>query len=142
MKRLCKEAISHLTVIWGLMLLTFWVTDQFNSAMAFINHDMTKGLLFAFALTTLSVGLFLVTDRAPLWQPLRTGIGALSLLGAAGVIALLIVDRYFPRLLLFVNDGVKFALLCAILWGICAAILGICYRRVAYNQTISKENSK
>ena len=142
MKRLFKEAISHLTVIWGLMLLTFWVTDRFNSAMAFINHHMTKGLFFAFALTVLSVGLFLVTDRSSILPALRIVTGILALLLSTGLLALLIVDRYIPRLLLFVSDGVKFALLGAILWGLFAAILGICCRRAAYNQTILKENSK
>ena len=142
MKKFFKEALSHLTVIWGVMLLTFWVTDQFNSAMAFINHDMTKGLFLAFALTALAVGLFLVTDRTPLYRSLRIGGGAFSLVCSVSVITLVVLDHYAPRLLLFVNDGVKIALLGAILGGICAAILGIAYRRSAYNQSILKENLK
>ena len=107
MKRFFKESISHLSVIFATMLLTF-----------------------------------LVTDRSRILRRLRTVTGILSLLFSVGVIALLMVDRSIPRLLLFVSDAVKFPLLGAILWGIFAAILGICCRRAAYTQTILKENSK
>ena len=37
--------LPHLTLILSLMLLTFFVIDQFNEAMAFLDNTITKWLL-------------------------------------------------------------------------------------------------
>lgn len=44
MKNKILGMLPHLCIVISLMLLIFFVTDRFNSAMAFINHAMTKRL--------------------------------------------------------------------------------------------------
>lgn len=39
--------LPHINISMGLVFLTLLVTDQFNRAMAFINNNITKGMLFA-----------------------------------------------------------------------------------------------
>ena len=126
-----KEWISHLTLIFAVMLLTFWVTDRFNSAMAFINHDMTKGLMLAFALCSLSVAIFLLTDRTAYVRKARLVFGILTLIGAVGLAVLLVIDRTSPQLLLFVGDAVKFYLFGTLLLAVTSSVLGIASRRAS-----------
>lgn len=129
--RYMKEWISHLTLIFAVMLLTFWVTDRFNTAMAFINHDMTKGLMLAFSLCSLAVAIFLLTDRTPYVRKARAVMGIVTLIGAVGLAALLVIDRMAPEQLLFVGDAVKFTLLGVVLCGIVTSVLGIASRRAS-----------
>ncbi len=125
MKRMIKECISHLSVIWAMMLLTFWVTDRFNTAMAFINHPMTKGLLLVFALSITAIAILLLTHRKNSLTPLQVGMAIPTLLIAAGLMVLLMADYFAPKLLLFVSEIVKGYLLGTILCGLAIAIFGI-----------------
>ena len=142
MKRFFKEAPSHLSLIWALMLLTFWITDRFNSAMAFINHPLTKGLLTLFALATMLMALILLTDRTSLSLPWRIVLSLPTFLLSAGLAVLPVLDHKNPRLLLFVNDTVKFYLLGVVLWGLFIAVFGICRRRAAWNKAIDSAQAK
>lgn len=143
MKRFFQEGISHLTAILAVMLLTFWVTDRFNSAMAFINHEMTKGLCGAFALLGICLALVLATDLTSPLCKTRLIVSLLTFLASAGLMGIVATDRVNPRLLLFVNDNVKFCLLGVILLALFASVLGICCRRTAWKKTFeAKENSK
>lgn len=54
MKLFLKRAVKaffvvlpHINLSMSLVMLTLLVTDYFNRAMAFINNDITKGMLFA-----------------------------------------------------------------------------------------------
>ena len=44
------RALPHLCIILCCMILTFLIIDHYNSAMVFINNDITKGLMFALCL--------------------------------------------------------------------------------------------
>ena len=44
--------LPHVTLILSLMLLTFFVIDQFNESMAFLTNAITKWLLGVDALLT------------------------------------------------------------------------------------------
>lgn len=126
-----KEWISHLTLIFAVMLLTFWVTDRFNTAMAFINHDMTKGLMLIFSLCSMAVAIFLLTDRTPYVRKARAVMGIVTLIGGVGLAALLVIDRTSPQLLLFVGDTVKFYLCGTLLLAVASSVLGIASRRAS-----------
>lgn len=136
-KRYLVEILSHLLIIWSVMLLTFWVTDRFNTAMAFINHFMTKGLLWGFALVNLAVVGFLAADRRSPLGSLRKGVGILSTVLSVGMMLFLGIDLAKPALLLFTNDLVKFYLLGFVLCGLFGAVLGIVCRRQKYFQAIA-----
>ncbi len=45
--------LPHLTLILSLMILTFFVIDQFNEAMAFLNNAITKWLICVFSVLTM-----------------------------------------------------------------------------------------
>ena len=54
MKLFIKRAVSlffvvlpHINLSVSIVMLTLLVTDHFNRAMAFINNNITKGMLFA-----------------------------------------------------------------------------------------------
>lgn len=52
--------LPHLTLILSLMMLTFFVIDQFNEAMAFLNNAVTKWLLCIFSVLTLILSVYSV----------------------------------------------------------------------------------
>lgn len=141
-KRYLVEILSHLLIIWSVMLLTFWVTDRFNTAMAFINHSMTKGLLFGFALVNLVIVGGLMADRKSPLSALRMGVGILSGLLTAGMIVLLGLELAKPELLLFVNDLCKGYLLGFVLCGLFGSVLGIVCRRRRYFAEFAEASSK
>lgn len=43
--RFLDRLLPHAILILCLMLLTFWVIDIFNPAMAFLNNSLTKSLV-------------------------------------------------------------------------------------------------
>lgn len=120
----------HLSLILSLMLLTFYVVDRFNTAMAFINHPMTKALIGALVLFDLlsAVRLFLLKDRI-----VCAGWGLLSLAGAG----VLLFDCLYPDRILFTLDSVKL-LLCilAVASHICAVYLIVRQRKATLQATL------
>ena len=42
-----SKIMPHLVIIISCMLLVFLIIDHFNTAMNFINNDLTKGLMTA-----------------------------------------------------------------------------------------------
>ena len=55
--RLFRALLPHLTLILSLLMLTFFVIDCFNEAMAFLNNSLTKILLGIFSLLTLILSI-------------------------------------------------------------------------------------
>ena len=119
--KLLSNACAHLSIVGSLMLLTFYVTDRFNSAMAFIDHDMTKTLVAILSVLVLAVDVWLI--RSAGWQKrgfLRYGVSIASGLTAIAAFSLLVLDhsmveRFEAGLskeppLLFTNDHVKLVL--------------------------------
>lgn len=45
--------LPHLTLVLSVIILTFFVIDQFNEAMAFLNNTITKWLICIFSVLTL-----------------------------------------------------------------------------------------
>ena len=52
--------LPHMTLILSLMVLTFVITDRYNRAMAFINNDLTKALLFLLALLVIVQSVLII----------------------------------------------------------------------------------
>lgn len=50
--------LPHLVLILSVMMLTFFVIDQINSSMAFLNNDITKYLLALFSLLSGAVSVY------------------------------------------------------------------------------------
>lgn len=45
MKLNFRDIIPHISIVLSMMLVLFFILDKFNSAMAFINNNITKTLL-------------------------------------------------------------------------------------------------
>lgn len=95
--------LPHLIIAPSLTLLTLSITDRFNSAMAFINHPMTKGLILLYCVISLAVCVILLIRRLG-----RTVVGLIPSLICVLINVILLLallyDRLFPREILFARD--------------------------------------
>lgn len=89
---------AHLSLVGGLMLLTFYITDRYNSAMAFIDHPMTKTLVAILSVLVLAVSAWLIVSGR--WQKrgvLRYIVSIISGLSAVASFSLLVLDHSMTR---------------------------------------------
>lgn len=57
-----RKLLPHGAIILSGMYFVFFFIDKVNSPMAFINNDITKGLLFALCVISVVNALFLIRD--------------------------------------------------------------------------------
>ncbi len=138
MKKRILGMIPHLCIIIALMLLTFFVTDRFNTAMAFINHSMTKCLLTGYLLLLCACLLLLLLRRRVRQSMLRLFLCLVLALLTGSMSVLLIVDFVRPSLLLFTYDPVKCLIAALSLAGILCGLLLIRIQRRELVGTISE----
>ena len=115
--RIAALCCAHLSLVLGLMLLAFYITDLYNTAMAFINHPMTKTLASILSVLVIGVSAWLILQRRGLLQIIA---GALAGLSSLTALSLLVLDhsmtsRFEQGLsseppLLFTDPNVKLAL--------------------------------
>lgn len=55
--------LPHVTLILALMMLTFFVIDCFNEAMAFLNNTLTKRLLCVFSVCAIILSVAVIVSR-------------------------------------------------------------------------------
>lgn len=55
-----KRAAPHLTIVLGLMTLTFFVIDRFNTAMAFMTSELSKWVFMLLAIFAIFSSVLLV----------------------------------------------------------------------------------
>ena len=48
-----RDVLPHSAIVISLMMILFYILDQFNDAMAFINNRMTKTLLLILAIISI-----------------------------------------------------------------------------------------
>ncbi|MDD3243735.1 MAG: hypothetical protein PHD32_08440 [Eubacteriales bacterium] len=59
-----RKIIPHATIILATMMLVFFCIDRVNTAMAFINNDITKWLLCLFSICAIATSVYLIaSDR-------------------------------------------------------------------------------
>lgn len=58
-----RKLLPHAAIVLSLMYLVFFHIDRVNSAMAFINNDITKALLYALSLISVINAGFLIRDN-------------------------------------------------------------------------------
>ncbi len=63
MRNKLKMFFAQACMILGIMMLTFYVTDLFNSAGEFIDNDITKTLLALFSVCAIGLGAMTVIDK-------------------------------------------------------------------------------
>ena len=52
--------VPHASIVIALMMITFYITDSRNRAMAFINNDLTKALLLVMSVLVLIESVYLI----------------------------------------------------------------------------------
>lgn len=57
-----RKILPHAAIIISVMYFVFFFIDRVNTAMAFINNDMTKFLLFGLCVITIANAVFLIAD--------------------------------------------------------------------------------
>lgn len=119
----------HLSLILSLILLTCSITDRFNSAMAFINHPLTKGLILVLAIINLlsAMRMTCLTNRRT--RSLRLLCSGLWGLPSVAAIVIFRFDYSFPERILFTNEGVKLLLFALAILSIVLALLLIVLQR-------------
>lgn len=63
MMKLLKEIyklMPHISIIISVMMIVFFFIDRVNSAMAFINNDITKMLLLILSIISIINSIFLI----------------------------------------------------------------------------------
>lgn len=120
----------HFSLILSLMLLTFYITDRFNTAMAFINHPMTKSLIVVLATFNLLSAVRLAFLKEKRTRPFRLiACSAWSLISLAAAI-LVYIDKVEPARILFTTEGVKTLLLVLAVVSILSALVLIVLQRI------------
>ena len=63
-KDMLRKLLPHAAIVISAMYFVFFFIDRVNSAMAFINNDITKGLLFALCVISILNSIRLISiDR-------------------------------------------------------------------------------
>lgn len=52
--------IPHAIIVLSLMMITFYITDRYNRAMAFINNDITKALILVLAVLAIAESVYVI----------------------------------------------------------------------------------
>lgn len=58
-----RKFLPHAAIILSLMYFVFYVIDRINSAMAFIDNDLTKALLVVLGVISIINAFFLILDN-------------------------------------------------------------------------------
>lgn len=58
-----RKLLPHAAIIISVMYFVFFVIDRINSAMAFIDNDMTKVLLVVLGVISIINAFFLIRDN-------------------------------------------------------------------------------
>lgn len=76
MKKFVKALFSlipHAMIVISLMMITFYITDRYNRAMAFINNDITKALLLVLAVLAIVQSVYVIySERRKKWEEYRS----------------------------------------------------------------------
>jgi len=99
MAKKIRYALYHVNMILAAMYIVFYFIDRVNSAMAFINNDITKGLLYALGVASIlwpeKVHFFGSRWRYAHAELSSDGIAVQILSGIANIV-LAIVLMYMP----------------------------------------------
>lgn len=58
-----RKILPHLSILLCNMYIVFFLIDRVNSAMAFINNDLTKWLLLVSSLISIATAILVIRDE-------------------------------------------------------------------------------
>ena len=100
-------ALSHVGIVLSLMFFVFLVVDRYNRAMAFVNNEITKGLLVLAALITIALHRILLPTSAGCSKRTRILIRDLSTLCLMLCTAVLFVIFLDKEIMIINTSAVK-----------------------------------
>lgn len=103
--------LPHCAILICNMYIVFFLIDRVNTAMAFIDNDITRGLLAAMCLISIWCAALLMRKKRRRGRALRRFIAGLNLLACIGGLLLIAADYLLPGLLLFNGAPAKIACL-------------------------------
>jgi hypothetical protein len=74
--KLFLSVLPHFNIAMAVTMLVLYVTDQYNRAMAFINNDITKGMLAVFCITVVIEGIAMSISNRKIAQARNDAINA------------------------------------------------------------------
>lgn len=95
--------LPHLIIAMSVTLLTLSITDHYNTAMAFINHPMTKLLLLIYGLLSLAVCVMMIVYSMEHGLQ-KALLPLICTVASAVLLTALFYDQLYPRDILFVRD--------------------------------------
>ena len=63
MKRFLARVLPHLTIVFGVMTLVFYVVDGFNAVMAFMASDLSKQVFMVLAVLSIITSVMLISRQ-------------------------------------------------------------------------------
>ena len=134
--------LAHLIVAMSLTLLTLSITNHFNSAMAFIDHDMSKTLMAVLSLSVLIESVFFipkfVSDRHLLLCLPTVAAALVSIL----LICLLLTDLSDRSLILFTKQFARVVVGISAVSSFFSAVTIICCMRRMSKKIYERSRSK
>ena len=70
--KLLARALPHFNISLCLVFATLLIVDRFNRAMAFVNNDITKGMLAAFLVLVIIESIILIAAKGAQKEPKKT----------------------------------------------------------------------
>lgn len=58
-----RRILPHICIILSIMMLTFYVIDQVNNAMGFLDNQAFKGLFLFYCLAVIATSVILIIDN-------------------------------------------------------------------------------
>lgn len=56
-KNMLKKILSHICIVLSLMMITFFIIDIFNDAMAFLNNGITKAISLVLSISAIIISV-------------------------------------------------------------------------------------
>ena len=63
MKRFLARVLPHLTIVFGVMTLVFYVVDGFNAVMAFMSSELSKQVFMVLAVLSIITSVMLISRQ-------------------------------------------------------------------------------
>ena len=124
-----SAAVAHLLLAASLSLLTLAIVDRFNSAMAFIDHNLTKRVLFAVAVVAAIYALIMALLSFAERKGLKGAGLIVYFLAAAVLLIFLAMDYSEPKQILFSKMPAKITVFAFAALGIINSIVEIYVKR-------------
>lgn len=134
--------LAHLIVAMSLTLLTLSITNHFNSAMAFVDHNMSKTLMAVLSLSVILESVFFI----PKFVNDRHLLAGLSMVAAALasilLVCLLLTDVSDKSLILFTKPFARVIVGISAVSSFFSAVTIICNMRKMSKKIYERSRSK